>query len=123
MLDPQILVVEDEYFVAEAVAEVVRSLGAEVVGPFGRLAPAFDAARREPIRGAVLDVRLDGEVICALAAELQDRGVPILLATGQEVEDLPENLRAVPRVKKPYRPRELRCMIEALLRETASEPA
>ena len=42
------------------VEDILRALGAEVVGPFRRLEPALGAVQKE-VHGAVLDVQLDGE--------------------------------------------------------------
>ena len=75
----RILVVEDEFLIAMDVEDVLRALGAEVVGPFGRLEPALGAVQREDLDGAVLDVRLDGDTIEPVAAVLVSRGVPVLL--------------------------------------------
>ena len=38
----RILVVEDEYLIAMEVEDVLRDLGAEVIGPFARLEPALE---------------------------------------------------------------------------------
>ena len=53
----RILVVEDEFLIAMEVEDILRALGAEVVGPFGRLEPALGAVQNEVLDGAVLDVR------------------------------------------------------------------
>jgi DNA-binding response OmpR family regulator len=98
----RILVVEDEYLVATDVADTLRESGAEVVGPFARVQPALDAIESEDISGAVLDVRLDGETIEKVAALLAARGVPVLLTTGYEGEQLPPELRHLPRLRKPF---------------------
>ena len=112
----RILVVEDEFLIAMEVEEILRALGAEVVGPFGRLEPALGAVQREDIHGAVLDVRLDGETSEQVAAELISRGVPVLLTTGYEGEQLPPVLRNLPRLRKPFDERELRDMLEQAYR-------
>ena len=112
----RILVVEDEFLIAMEVEDVLRALGAEVVGPFGRLAPALGAVKKEVLDGAVLDVRLDGETSEQVAAELVSRGVPVLLTTGYEGEQLPPDLRHLPRLRKPFDERDLRDMLEQAYR-------
>ena len=112
----RILVVEDEFLIAMEVEDILRALGAEVVGPFGRLEPALGAVQKEVLDGAVLDVRLDGETSEQVAAELVSRGVPVLLTTGYEGEQLPPDLRHLPRLRKPFDERDLRDMLEQAYR-------
>src|SRR5690606_16347315 len=98
------------------VEDVLRGLGAEAVGAFGRLAPALGAVRQERLDGAVLDARLDGETVEEVAAALISRGVPVLLTTGYESAQLPPDLRHLPRLRKPFGHAELREMIEQACR-------
>jgi DNA-binding response OmpR family regulator len=112
----RILVVEDEFLIAMEVEDILRALGVEVVGPFGRLEPALGAVQKEVLDGAILDVRLDGETSEQVAAELVSRGVPVLLTTGYESEQLPPDLRNLPRLRKPFDERDLRDMLEQAYR-------
>src|SRR5215469_18504717 len=59
----RILVVEDEYFLAEDVAFALRRLGAEIVGPVGNLAEAAEAVATNAIDGAALDVNVCGRTV------------------------------------------------------------
>jgi DNA-binding NarL/FixJ family response regulator len=45
----RLLLVDDEPLVALELEELMRELGAEVIGPFSRVAPALEALRRERI--------------------------------------------------------------------------
>ena len=112
----RILVVEDEFLIAMEVEELLRALGAQVVGPFGRLEPALKAVREEELHGAVLDVRLDGETSEPVAAVLVSRGVPVLLTTGFERDQLPPGLRHLPRLRKPFGEKDLREMLDQAYR-------
>ena len=78
----RLLLVEDDPVIAMELDELIQSLGAEVVGPFNRLAPAPAAVSREVIAGAVLDFRLDGEPTIPIIDVLLDCSKPILLVTG-----------------------------------------
>ena len=113
----RILVVEDEYFVAMEIRDIIRNLGAEVVGPIGQLEIAQDMARREALDGAILDVKLDGEVTYPLAAELLRRGVPVLMATGYDAGQLPEEFRDLPYLRKPFDARTMQRMAESTFRQ------
>ncbi len=79
------LVVEDEYVIADDIARTLGWLGAEVVGPV----PDRDEALALLSSGkridlAVLDINLHVEVVHPVADALQDRGVPFVFATGYD---------------------------------------
>jgi hypothetical protein len=53
---------------------------------------------------AFLDIRLGDELSTPVAENLLKRGIPFAFGTGFEDETiLPQHLRAVPRLLKPYR--------------------
>lgn len=103
----RILVVEDEFFVAMAMEEILRSIGCEVVGPVGDLDEALGLVRTEDLDAAILDVDLRGRSVFPAADALRDRGVSFVLATGHEASALPEGFRSAPRLRKPFQAREL----------------
>jgi DNA-binding response OmpR family regulator len=103
----RILVVEDQYLVAMQTADAIRGAGGEVVGPFGHLEPAHEALRRTTPDAAVLDIKLDSEQTYALARELVARGTVVVLLTGFGAESLPDDVRRLPRLVKPFRRDEL----------------
>ncbi len=98
----RLLVVEDDPLVAMELDEIIRALGANVVGPLSRVAPALAAIEREPIRGAVLDIRLDGETTFPIIDVFLARADPILLISGGAAFDLPDQYRQVARLQKPF---------------------
>ncbi len=98
----RLLVVEDEVLVAMELEQMIADLGAEVVGPFGRLTDALDALRREAIVGAVLDIQLDGDTTLPLVDVLLERGHPVLFVTAGAPESIPESYRQLPRLGKPF---------------------
>jgi len=100
----RVLVVEDEMLVALEVQELLRSVGATIIGPFGDLARARRAARNEAIDLAVLDINLNGETVYPLADDMAIRGIPFVLVTGYGALNLPERFRAMPHVSKPFEP-------------------
>jgi CheY-like chemotaxis protein len=97
----RLLLVEDEALVAMELEDLISSLGGEAVGPFGRIADALEALRRERIDGAVLDVRLDGDTTFPIADVLLRAANPILFVTGA-VSSIPARYRHVPRLHKPF---------------------
>jgi DNA-binding NtrC family response regulator len=111
----RVLLVEDEYFLAEEMADLLRKYGAEIVGPFARVQPALAAMRRDRVQAGLLDVRLDGETSERLAAVLVEDGVPVLLVTGYEPAQLPAGLRSLPSLRKPFAPGDLLQALESIL--------
>ena len=99
----RVLVVEDEFLIAEDIREALEDLGAEVVGPFATVEAALAALARDGgIEGATLDVRLGREKSYPVAEALQARGLPFVLLTGYSVHALPDHLRHAPRCPKPF---------------------
>ena len=112
----RVLVVEDEYFVADDVATELRALGADVVGPVPDLVRAMEiVASGERIDLAVLDINLQGETVYPVADALKTRLVPFVFATGYAQSLIPESYGDVPRWEKPYDHRVLARMLPNLL--------
>lgn len=99
----RVLVVEDEYFIADDCAKILIDLGCQVAGPFGRLEDAeqfLDQASGE-IGGALLDVNLQGSSVYPLLDRLLWLNIPVALYTGYSPEYLPERFRNLPVFTKP----------------------
>lgn len=101
----KVLVVEDDYMIALDMRRSLAELGAEILGPAGRVEEALrligGAAR---IDGAVLDVTLHGAMVFPVADALRERGVPFVFATGYEFSSLPPRFAEVPHFEKPVDP-------------------
>ena len=98
-----VLVVEDNFLIAEAVREIFDECGSRVVGPASRIAEALRLAEDTSLDGAVLDINLAGEFCFPLAEALRARAVPFLFLTGYgEAMLIPPAFRDVPRISKPF---------------------
>lgn len=111
----RILIVEDEYWLATEIANALEEDGAEIIGPVGTLRDAQRLLESDRLDCAVLDVNLHGEMAFPIAEQLQGANVPFALASGYDKEILPANLADVPRLRKPFDPRELRGMLPQLI--------
>lgn len=81
----RILVVEDEYFLADDISRALRSAGAEIAGPVGELDDAFPILNGGGILdGAVLDVNIRSDMVFPVAQELRARQVPFVFTTGYD---------------------------------------
>lgn len=100
--DCRILVVEDEYLLAEELRVELTEAGAEVVGPVPTVERALRLLEDErDVHGAILDVNLGGEPVFSLADTLIGRGVPVVFATGYDISALPSRFADVPCCGKP----------------------
>ena len=81
----RVLVIEDEYFLADDIAQKLGELGARVVGPFGDLSEAADVVDRDvAIDAAIVDINLRTEMVFPLARVLRTRGVPFVFTSGYD---------------------------------------
>lgn len=100
--DCRILVVEDEYMLADELSSELSEAGAIVLGPAGTLEDAMRLIRsEEPIHGAILDVNLRGEMAFAAADMLLARKVPLVFTTGYDLSALLPRFADVVRCEKP----------------------
>lgn len=98
----RILVVEDEYFIANDMVEVLEGHGAEVVGPSASVTEALYLIKNSgPIDGAIVDISLHGELAFPVAQELTTCHVPFVFATGNDAEVIPECYQHILRCEKP----------------------
>lgn len=117
----RVLVVEDEYMIAEEIAETLSAIGAETLGPVPSVGEAIRVASAESrIDGALLDVNVGSEVVWPAVDMLLARGVPLVLTTGYDASAIPEAYARLPRCEKPASGQEL---ARVLARTLASRPA
>jgi CheY-like chemotaxis protein len=84
----QIMIVEDEYHIAQQLAREILEQGDEVVGPF---ASVHDAVLNvEKAEAAILDIKLGSEDSFAVAEILRCREQPFLFLTGYDRSILPQ---------------------------------
>ncbi|WP_205961435.1 response regulator [Paracoccus endophyticus] len=97
-----VLVVEDEYLLAQELCHDLVSEGATIMGPVPRLDTALDMLDRGPPPSlAILDVCLQGRKVWPLADALTARQIPFVFVTGYDAEAIPEAYADLPRCSKP----------------------
>ncbi|MEH3158487.1 MAG: response regulator [Sphingomonas taxi] len=102
LLGRRILVIEDEYMIADDLATALRVDGAEVIGPVASLGQGMQLmAQGGPFDAAVLDINLRGTLAYPLLDRLIAADVPVLLSTGYDAGMIPERYRHLPRCDKP----------------------
>lgn len=102
-----ILVVEDDYYLATDTRTVLEEAGGHVLGPFGTADDAIAALDGERADLAVIDINLGNGPVFSLARHLTSAKLPFLFATGYDQAVVPEDLKTIVRLEKPFRPGEL----------------
>ena len=87
-----ILVVEDEWLVAEEHRLVLEEAGYDVVGPAPSVRLAGRLIESQPVAAAVLDIGLNGETSAPLVPYLQERNIPFIFVSGYVSADVPASL-------------------------------
>ena len=97
----RVLVVEDEYFLADDLSRALMGQGASVLGPVGDAASAMTVLQHEACDCAILDIDLHGRQAFDVAIAAQSKGIPMAFVTGYGKSVLPANLADVERFDKP----------------------
>lgn len=98
----QVLVVEDNLLIADAIGDVLEGAGITVVGPVATLRQGLQIARSAPIDGAVLDIKLIDGHCFGIATILRLRKIPFVFLTGYGADELvPEIFRSNQALQKP----------------------
>lgn len=98
----RVLIVEDEYFIAQDLARAFRGCGAEIIGPASNVDDALDLIEEAgTLHAAVLDMNLQGEMVYSVADALLARGVPFVFTTGYDAASIPAKYETIVRYEKP----------------------
>lgn len=123
----QIVIVEDETSIREAIAETLRAAGYEPLQAADGVA-GLTAARRPGIRLVLLDLmlpKMDGMAVLRQLRQTHST-LPVIILTARGAEDdRVQGLQAGADdyVVKPFSARELMARVEAVLRRSAERPA
>lgn len=112
----RLLIVEDEFLVAAAIEKVVQAMGLTVAGPVGQVGDALRLMDRQPVDGAVLDIKLRrGECVYPIAARLRSEGVPFIFLTAFTRGAVAPPFSTERILAKPFSAEVLRNVIAAML--------
>jgi DNA-binding response OmpR family regulator len=113
-----VLLVEDEYFIADDFCRALEACGASVVGPVPSLDEALPLAEAESLTCAVLDIDLRGESGLKVAEVLRRRNVPFIYSTGYHGAMVPEALKGAAHLEKPFRVENLLHAVDKVYRQS-----
>lgn len=122
----RIMIVEDERILALDLAETLDELGYTVAGTASRGEEAIELARQLDPQLILMDVRLDGEIDGITAAETirDEHDVPVVFLTAHADDDTLQRAtrsEASAYLVKPFKPPDLRCVIEIALHKHAAD--
>jgi DNA-binding response OmpR family regulator len=120
MTDTTILLVEDEYLIADDLARELVEHGVTVIGPIATLDATLAAVAAQRPDLAVLDINLRGDPVFPLADLLAAQHVPFVFTTGYDADEIPDRFASVRRYEKPFRTSDLRAMLDRLARAEAA---
>ena len=115
--EQRVLILEDDFLIADETAAIVRAAGATVIGPHAAEHAAFEDILYEVPTVAVLDIGLHGQPSFEFARTLRDIGVPFVFLTGYDADVVPQDLGDAPHLPKPIEPRRLVDTLERLVAE------
>lgn len=109
-----ILVVEDDYMMADDLGRELEAEGCVVLGPVATVEDALGIIHREALDAAVVDIDLRGEKSFPVADALIAQGIPFVFATGYSEKDVPSRYDYIKHCGKPVESSEI---LKALTRE------
>jgi DNA-binding NtrC family response regulator len=109
----RVLILEDEYLIADDLARALRDAGAIAVGPVNKLEQAEVMVRGRKVDAAIVDLNLRGVMASEFARSLSETGLPCLIVSGYGGDAVPEAVSGIARLEKPVSPA---AVIEALVK-------
>lgn len=111
-----VLVVEDQFLLADEVSRLVERLGGTVMGPVSSAEAALGLLRGGKPDLALLDINLGGQRVYPVAEALRADGVPFAFISGYDRSLIDAGFREQPHLEKPFSASALRAVVERLTR-------
>ena len=115
----RVLVVEDEWLIADEVCHQLLKAGYRVVGPVPSVREALTFVAQDEVDAALLDYRLNDEDSHQIAEELAAHNIPFAFLTGHDPKEI-EYCRKFPCLQKPFSSEMLLKLMNALLEKRDS---
>jgi two-component SAPR family response regulator len=98
----RVLIIEDEYFLAEDIVRELKALGARIIGPVGELEEAANIVEEEAaIDAAIVDINLQNDMVFPLARKLRVRKIPFVFTTGYDKSSIEAEFHDIRLWEKP----------------------
>ena len=118
-----VLLLEDEFLIALEAEDMLTRMGAARIEIAQDLEEAGRLLGEHRFDIAMLDVNVNGQTSLGLAADLKERGIPVLFATGYELKSksIPAD-DSIPYITKPYSADRLESALVSALSSTNPPP-
>ena len=113
----RVLIVEDEFIIADELAGFIRRAGHVCIGPVATLTDALTLIDQEDFDAAILDSMLGHDPVDPLADQIAERRIPFAFATGQ-ADGRHSRYSNVPIIMKPYSEPEVITVLAKLVLES-----
>lgn len=84
-----VLIVEDEFMIAQDTRRALETFGATVVGPASNVEDGLRLVQSQKIDAAILDINLDGDLVYPIADLLDKMEIPFVFASGYTPLQIP----------------------------------
>ena len=111
----RVLVLEDEFIIADEIASILEDAGHTVLGPTPTIDSAMSRLEEEgKPDAAIIDANIRGDSSVVVAHRLRELQVPFCLCTGYRSGDMASEFGDVAIVQKPVNPADLLATIQSL---------
>lgn len=111
----RVLIVEDEYLLANELCLELADADMEALGPARDVASARAILRTEPpVDAALLDINLRGHTVYELADELAEARIPFVFVTGYDRSSVPARFSNIQHLTKPLKSKQLAAALDFL---------
>jgi DNA-binding NtrC family response regulator len=100
----RVLIVEDEFLIADDLVRSLKNAGGVPVGPVGTLEEAEELVRDQEVDAAIVDLNLRGTMAFDFVKRLAAADLPCLIVSGYGPDALPESISGLSRLEKPVSP-------------------
>lgn len=111
-----VLIYERNALLAQELETFCRDVGCNVVGPVGDCDDVVAICRREKVDAALIHLGESPDLNADVLRTLREIGVAIAVISAHHHENLPEGLRDVPHLEKPYCAKDVFRLVKGLLR-------
>ncbi|TYC52198.1 PAS domain S-box protein [Rhodobacterales bacterium] len=124
LVDARVLVLDDEWLIAEQHAQYLLGAGASVLGPFNTIDQARKPLGVEKIDCAVLDYNIGGQSVEDLIPQFRAKGIPVLIVSGYgSAVEFSERTGGLHYLAKPVSPAAMLGRVALLIEEQRGDDA
>jgi len=109
----RVMIVEDEFIIADEIAMIVEGAGHAVIGPVASVEDATAMLGTDRPDFAIIDANLRGQSSSPLARSLAGMEIPFCVCTGYRLDDLQPAFGDVAVIQKPVRDKALKSVLDA----------